>query len=241
MNHSTSQTQRIKQHLSTSYLFKKLPENIVIHFAEKAQLKHADKGEILFLQGDEVEWFYFMVDGWVKLFRQTVEGEEVVIDILNANNMFGENFIFSGENYNYGAEIASEATYIKLPTSLLKFYLAKEHQISFNMLENMSQQQQIQSREIEHLNIQNAPQRIGCYLLKICPHELKNPIKLQLPYDKTLIAAKLGMKPETFSRALARLKKDLSLTIDRSLVTIPSHENLAEYVCNACSQTIACN
>jgi hypothetical protein len=29
---------------------------------------------------------------------------------------------------------------------------------------------------------------------------------VRLPYDKTLVAARLGMKPESLSRALAKLK-----------------------------------
>jgi CRP-like cAMP-binding protein len=38
--------------------------------------------------------------------------------------------------------------------------------------------------------------------------EAEGPVELHLPIDKALIAARLGMQPETFSRALARLRSE---------------------------------
>ena len=46
-----------------------------------------------------------------------------------------------------------------------------------------------------------------------------------LPYDKTLIAGRLGMKPESLSRAFSRLRLH-GVTIDQSSAVIDSVERL---------------
>ena len=113
--------------------------------------------------------------------------------------------------------------------------------MALNMLESMAQKQRVQSHEIEHLNIQNASQRIGCFLLRLCPTDANGHVELNLPYDKTLIAARLGMKPETFSRALAKLKQDTGIKIKGASVAIDAVDQLVEYTCNHCSQSFACD
>ena len=45
------------------------------------------------------------------------------------------------------------------------------------------------------------------------------PAAIALPYEKALIANRLGMQPESFSRALARLR-DLGVTVERDNVHI---------------------
>jgi CRP-like cAMP-binding protein len=232
--------QNIISILRSTPLFKEMPENVLVHFADKAQTNTAPKGKVLFLQGDSAEWFYIVERGWVKLFRDTLDGTQAVLDIVNAGVIFGEDSVFSEQTYTCSAECVEDCTYIMCPTSLLQFYLEKNQQIAFNMMRTMSQRQNIQSREIEHLNVQTAQQRIGCLLLRLCPPQQTENIVLNLPYDKNLIAARLGMKPETFSRALAKLRESTGIEITGSKVMIPSIQRITDFTCSHCSQSFDC-
>lgn len=240
MTIATARTDTIIDELRQVNLFTGLPESTLVHFAEKSHVKEGGKGKVLFIQGDESEWFYVVTRGWVKLFRETLEGSEAVIDVVTNGHAFGENAVFNGGKYSYSAEIIDPTRYIMLPTSLLEYHVEKQQRMAMNMLSGMARMQNIQSREIEHLNVQNAPQRIACFLLRLCPSDAQGTIRLNLPYDKLLIASRLGIKAETFSRALGKLKQDTNLKIDGSAVTIPSLSTLIEYTCTHCSQTFPC-
>ena len=52
---------------------------------------------------------------------------------------------------------------------------------------------------------------------------------MELPYEKALIANRLGMKPESLSRALTRLRP-IGVTVDRDHVLINDISRLTEYV-----------
>lgn len=227
--------------ISQMKLFDDIGEALRSRFVEASQMRLVPKGKILYLQDDPADWFYLIVNGWIKLFRETLEGSEAIIDVLTEGHIFGENSVFEDDSYSYTVEVIENSLLVAFPTSLLKEAIASNNQLALNMLTSMSRHRLQQHREIEHLNVQNAPQRIGCFLLRLCRADVQGAVTLHLPYDKTLIAARLGMKPETFSRALAKLKESAKIRISGPTVYIDRVESLIEYTCNHCSTSFPCD
>lgn len=221
-------------------MFEGIDASLLAAFEVASQHRHVAKGTVLYIQGDEAEWFHLIQSGWVKLFRETIEGSEAIVDVITRGHLFGENTVFENGCYSYSAQAVEDVELISFPTKLLKDSIEKDPKLATNMLQSMSRYRLQQHREIEHFNVQNAPQRIGCFLLRLILDAPEAPVTLHLPYDKTLIAGRLGMKPETFSRALAKLKEATNLRVHGSSVTIPSVSILADYVCSHCSNSFPC-
>lgn len=81
-------------------------------------------------------------------------------------------------------------------------------------------------QHVERLKSHTAAQRIADFLLSLCGDKTGNCTVI-LPYDKVLIAAWLGMKPESLSRAFRRLK-NYGVMIQKDHAIIDSVELLAE-------------
>ncbi|MDG1287699.1 MAG: Crp/Fnr family transcriptional regulator [Rickettsiales bacterium] len=231
---------KLQAFLERSGLFKNIAPETVGLFVQQASIRSFSKGQMIFAQGGEASSFYLVMHGWVKLFRETLDGEEAVIDVLTTNHLFGETALFEEDTYNLHAEVVEEVDVICLPLSLLKNTITKDAQLAMNMLGAMSRFRKQQDMELEHRTVQNAPQRIGCFLLRLCKPDAVTPIRLNLPYDKTLLASRLGMKPETFSRALARLRDETGIRIKGATVEIDTIKQLSSYSCSACSSAYPC-
>ena len=95
-------------------------------------------------------------------------------------------------------------------------------------------------KEIEHRSIQNASQRIGCFLLRLADQSKKNNVIIHLPYDKALVASRLGMQPETFSRALAKLREKTGICIKGATIEMDNLDQLVSYSCSACTSKFPC-
>lgn len=226
--------------LSGTPLFSGMSVACINHFAEKSDVISRDKGAVIFMQGDEAARFYLIVSGRVKLFRETVNGEEAVTDIPGAGQIFGEEGAFDDEPRDASAQTTEQTRLISLPLSLLRYYAEKEQRMTLNLLGLFTRRQKRRRLEIEHLNVQNAPQRIGCYLLRLCGEQQQGTASVTLLYDKTLLAGRLGIRAETFSRALNALKKDTGITVSGATVTVPDLNRLRAYVCGHCSQSGGC-
>lgn len=235
-----SDDQRIADQLSSIPLFHDLEDKTLEQFLNQSFVRVFKKGEMVFLQDDPADYFYLIRSGWVKLFRETLEGTEAVIDVLTQNHLFGETAVFEDRLYTCSAQAVETVQAVSFPVAVLKAAIEQDNRMALNMLSSMSRYRRQQNRDIEGLSVKNAPQRIGCFLLRLCPTSASERIRIHLPYDKTLIASRLGMKPETFSRALQRLKDNAHISIDGPTVQIHDLDALIDYTCNTCSESFPC-
>ena len=60
--------------------------------------------------------------------------------------------------------------------------------------------------QVEALKAQTGAQRVAEFLLELAPCAA-GACEVVLPYDKVLIAGRLGMKPESLSRAFSKLRE----------------------------------
>jgi CRP/FNR family transcriptional regulator len=222
------------QFLKGITLFSKLSEKDVECFASVSHLKTVKKGRLLYLEGDPADFVYVICRGWLKLFHITEEGEEVILAMLTSDSTTGENSIFEQGRYTCSAQVAEDATVISIPYRIIKEQLQVNNQLALNMLGTMVQYQRRHDVQLEQYLLYSAPQRIGCFLLGLCPVlEQKDGVVLNLPYDKALIASILGMKGATFSRALNILREETGIDITGTRVTIDSIDKLLNFV-NGC-------
>ena len=212
-------------------LFSDLSYEEIIRFQNAAQIRLHKKGKILYLEQDFAEFFYIIISGWIKLFHTTQAGEEVIVDMLTTGHMVGENAIFEQGRHTSSAQVIKDAQLISIPINLLKDQIRVSPALALNMLSSMYRHHRRHYGEIALNAMQSAPQRIGCFLLRLCPSDGKKDVVFHLPYDKTLIAKTLNMNIATFSRALNILRQKTGLRVKDTRVEIDSVERLEGFVC----------
>jgi len=158
-----------------------------------------------FFQEERAESFFVVLNGWVKLSRETVEGDEYVIGMFSRGESFAEAAIFDSGRFPVTAEAVEPARVLVVPAKPFMETISLDPQLAMSMLATMSRRLRHLVTQVEQLQAKSAPQRVGAFLLRLSDG-VDGAITVQLPYDKSLIAARLGMKPETFSRALAKLR-----------------------------------
>lgn len=199
-------------------LFGVLPREVADRLIDGPGARVFEKGSILFEQGTAAEHCYFILDGWVKVFRLSADGEETVVHVFRAGELFGEAVIFMGGRYPVSAETATSCRLIRINGARLRDCIKETPQLALSMLASASQHLKVLVAQLEQMKRLTAPQRLADFLLSLCPNE-ESPASIKLPFEKALIANRLGMKPESLSRALARLKP-LGVDVQRDDIVI---------------------
>ena len=208
-------------------LFAGLDESRLGDLLRDVSVRDHPKGQLLFQQGDTADRFYVVLGGWVKIFRLTPDGDEAVMALFARGESFAEAAMFMGGQFPASAEVVEQARLLRVESRPFKNRLHAEPEIAVAMLASVSLRMHYLVGQIEQLQVRSGTQRVADFLLKLCSAE-DGPTEIALPYDKSLIASRLGMKPESFSRALARLR-DLGVRTERSHVSISDTAALAEY------------
>lgn len=200
-----------------------------------------EKGYLLFNQHDVADWFYVIESGWIKLFSETIDGDDVILDLMSKGDIFGETTYFYNKSYPFNAEIVEESAFWLIPASWIESEIKSYPPFAMAMMHHMAHLKTERDKQIEHHTLQDASQRLGCFLLRLRSNGEPGAVDLTLPVDKHLIANYLGMKPETFSRALSKLGQELGIKVDGMTIHIPSFQSLITYTCHTCSNIFPCD
>jgi len=164
-----------------------------------------EERQALFHQGEPATAFFIVIDGWIKLYRVTMAGEETVINVLTRGSSFAEAVAFTRASYPASAEAVSDARVVRIPADHLVHCIKDNPEIALAMIASTSQHLHHLVQQVEQLKAQSGVQRVAEFLASLCPIDY-GPAMVALPYDKVLIAARLGLKPESLSRAFAKLR-----------------------------------
>ncbi len=209
-------------------LFAGLSEDAVNGILRGARLKHYERGEMLFLRGDSVDRFFVLLDGWIKVFRDTPDGEQSVVAVMKPGDGFAQAAIFTGRTtFPASAEIVDDARLVEIPAGPFLAQLKEDSGLALKMLGAVSERMLQLIQHIEKLQFRSTSERLADFLIGLAEEE-EGPATIRLPYDKSLIAARLGMKPESLSRALAKLRK-LGVSSKSNVVEVEDLERLREF------------
>ncbi len=194
---------------------------------DASQVQQAASGEVLFMQDDPVDACYILLDGWVKLYRLNQFGDEAVVAVFNRGQSFAEAAVFSMKRYPVAAETVTKARLLRVPGTILHEKVCENPEFALSMLASTSRHLQGLIAQIEQLKINTGTQRVARFLASLCPVD-EGSCTIGLPYDKALIAGRLGMKPESLSRAFSRLRA-IGVRVDHGAAAIASVEKLRDY------------
>jgi CRP-like cAMP-binding protein len=187
-------------------IFAGLKPETVARLIAPATIVTLSHGECLFHQGDPAVAFFIIVDGWMKLYRLTMGGDEAVIHILTKGESVAESVALNGGRYASTAEAVSDVRIVRVPADYLMRCVREMPDVALAIIASTSLRLHRLAQEIEHLKVRSGVQRVAEFLAGLCPPGA-GPHMITLPYDKTLIAGRLGLKPESLSRAFAKLRR----------------------------------
>ncbi len=211
-----------------SILFSSLPGDLADTLLERAAIHSYDHGATIFLQGEPAASVHIVLDGWVKLFRITPNGAEAVVGIFTKGRSFAEAAAFRGDVYPVAAEAVTDCRLLQVRASLILETMKSRPELATAIVASTFRHLHSLIGQIEQLKAHTGAQRVAEFLLELCPVD-EGACVVTLPYDKTLIAGRLGMKPESLSRAFVRLR-GTGVMVRQNHAAIADVEKLREYV-----------
>jgi len=212
--------------LRSGLLLSNLSEEQLERVCHQAHRIRLGEGQMLFRQGDAAERFYLVRKGQIRLFRLSPEGAEKVIEIVAPGHTFAEALMFQNTpRYPVCAAALSQAELIGIDSRDFTRMLHESVDTCFMLLAALSMRLRGLIGEIDNLTLHTATSRVARYLL------MKLPVAhraLDLDVRKGVIASRLSVKPETFSRVIKNLIDQAIIEVHGSHVTVLDQEALEE-------------
>jgi CRP/FNR family transcriptional regulator len=178
-------------------------------------------GDYLFREGTPVHGFYIVRSGAVKMHRVTFAGKEQVIHVYRANESFGEEALISDLGYAADACAVEDSELLLVQKPEFVRLLRRRPELALCMLRSMSLHLSNLVDLMDDLTLKDVKTRLANWLLQHCPDpESYEPCQIQLATSKRILAAELGTVSETFSRTVAKLRKQRLITVEGNTFTL---------------------
>ena len=213
--------------IKKSVLFQNVPAGKLRKLVGQSKKRKIERGKTLFIQGDPAKHMFVVLSGWVKLARITPAGEDVVVAVYSEGESFGEAAALKGGVFPVTVEAATDCILLQVKASTIEAELRKDPDLALAMLSCTFRHLHELVLEIEEIKALNGAQRLATFLTTLAP-VTTGSCTFSLPYDKILIAGRLGMKPESLSRSFANLREH-GVTVRRQSVAIADLDQLRRF------------
>jgi CRP-like cAMP-binding protein len=189
---------------------------------------HVAKGESVLQCGDPCTGFHIVVYGQVKLGFTSPQGIEKVVEIVSPGQSFGEALMFLDKPYIVFAQALSDAMLLHVAKHAVFEELQRDPQFARRMLSGLARRLHGLLRDVEAYSLRSGQERVIGYLLADVADSTGDgkPVEVHLTPGKSVIASRLNMTPEHFSRILHDLAEGGLIEMNGRSVRIPDLERL---------------
>jgi CRP/FNR family transcriptional regulator len=187
------------------------------------------RGEHLFLEGQEGDKLYIVLDGKLKLTRAAAAGRENLISVLGPGEMFGELSLFDPRPRTSSASAITDATLAGLAHDALRAWLGDHPDVSIHMLKALARRLRRANDVVADLVFTDVPGRVAKNLLDLADRfgeQERDGLHVHHDLTQEELAQLVGASRETVNKALADFAARGWLQISARSVLILDTERL---------------
>lgn len=219
--------------LSSLPFFNQLPEDEIAKINRAFVERGYEAEEVIYLSGSRGERFYVVADGYVKLIRYTLDGKEIMLDILKQGEFFGSLAPVEGGTYQENAQAQTPVCTLSIARKDFRNLLETHPAVALRVMDTMARRLQEAHERVRQLSAYTVEQRIAYALFKLAEKagEQSDLGRLiQLPLSRADLAALTGTTPETASRVMSSLQERGAVRSGRRWVAVSDQNYLASLI-----------
>lgn len=197
----------------------------------KFSARHYRRNETIYMQDEAATMLRVVVAGKVRLVRHTLEGKDILLDMLKPGDYFGS--LSTGKNnvYPETAIAHTDACVLSIRLSEFRTILNTFPQVAVSVLDITANRLRASREKIQRLTTLPVEGRIASILLSLADkfgEQSEHGLLLQLPLSRKDLADMAGTSTETASRIMSQFQEDGLITSGRQWVAVNDKAGLEE-------------
>jgi CRP/FNR family cyclic AMP-dependent transcriptional regulator len=182
------------------------------------------KGQNIYDQTQAATSLYLVIQGRVKICRVAGNGSQVVVDIYQTDEFFGEAALLGSLQLRTELAIAVENTKLMAwTTSQIEDVAARRPQLAVALLQLLVQRSEFFGQRIESFSVDNIARRLARALLRFSErmgHVTENEAVEMSPFTHELLAQYVGTTREIVTHYMNQFRRDGFLLYSRKSILL---------------------
>jgi CRP-like cAMP-binding protein len=209
--------------------FSRLERPAIREILDQAVSRRYDEGTAVFREGTEIDRFFLLLDGYIRVVRTTPGGEQVIALHIAPGQLFGIGMALGKTSYPATAVCAAESLALSWPARLWPDFAARHEGFATETYRTVGERLgEFQSR-VNDLATQAVEQRVAAALLRMVNQsgrKVPEGIEIAFPVTRANISDMTGTTLHTVSRLLSAWEKDGIVLSARKHITVTAPHRL---------------
>jgi len=196
--------------LKEVFIFQNLKEKDLEILQKNLITFKVKKREIIFYEGQKPDWLYILLKGKIKISKCSQDGKEVVLEIINAPDVFGALAVIKNFPYPANAIAMEDCEIGKIQRDIFLQVLKDYPEIHSEILHRVTMRLKSGIENLQKVALENVSARIAYQLLKLANkygEKTNDGILINLKITKQELAELSGTTTETAIRIISKLKR----------------------------------
>lgn len=210
-------------------LFANLSSEVLDRLQHETSIEQMPAKVTLLHEGRIPDSLYVLIDGLVQLFTG-YDGHEATILILRPTALFPTEAVLYNDVPLISARTVQPSRIARIGADAVRRLFRENRDFAEAITNDLASSCRNMLRELKNMRARTAFQRLVAWILAM-QAQSSTPSEFNLPFDKSVLAARLGMAPETLSRDFARLTA-LGVTVHGRKLSISNPNKLRQFAGN---------
>lgn len=192
------------------------------HLSENRELRHYRKKDLVFREGENPRWLYFVESGKVKIYKTSDDGRELIVKVAQAGDFLGFLALFSENTYPESASALEDCTIKLVPRQDFVALVFGNRDVNARFIKMLAGHIAEREQQLIELAYNSVRKRAATTLAHLC--EQSGSMEVHLLRED--LAALAGTAKETLIRTLTDFRNEGMIDIRDGVVHVLKLEKL---------------
>jgi CRP/FNR family transcriptional regulator, cyclic AMP receptor protein len=216
--------------IERSPLFRSAGHDTLDALLDRGRLRTVGRGGRLTHQGVEDDHLYLVVSGWLKRYRLSSDGREIILDVPGQGNVVGLVQVLDGRPPCHGTTALASTDLLEVPGHAVRRRFQEDAAFAVVTTRMLVDIVRTRERELVHLSTEDARTRFMERLLDLAEAGTEDGGVLPVGLSQEELASWAGVSRESAARTLHELRDRSILRTGRRRIVIDDLESLREVI-----------
>lgn len=214
-------------------IFSQLDQDEIKQIRNITNLRKYKKGQIIITEGNKGDSMFVIKSGKVKIYKTSLDGREMILDIKGPGSFFGEVVLFNGLNYPATVEAIENSEIVIIKSIDIENIIMNNSKIALEMIMVLNKRLFEAQKKLKNMAFNDTYVRAAQLILTLGDKystKVEDGLKLELSLTREELASLVGTSRETISRALSQFNKEGAISMKGRKIVITDRDKLKKWL-----------
>jgi CRP/FNR family transcriptional regulator, cyclic AMP receptor protein len=209
--------------LAQHFLLRHLSRDELRRLAATTTLAHHPARTVIFQKGDPGSSMMAVIRGKVKICTQSIDGKELVLNLINRGGLFGEIALLDGEPRTADAVTLEETDVLVLERARFQPFLSERPDLALRLISVLCKRLRQTSEHLEDTMFFEAPSRLARSLLRLAEAFGKvedSGTRLDIKLSQQQLGSLVGVSRESVNKQLGEWQRGGLIDFAGGIITL---------------------